>query len=73
MERESACPVHFLWDGRGKGRWFVRMGFLGLLGAALLWAASKTFVVDVLTLPALIIAVGSIATYAAGQIVSRAR
>jgi hypothetical protein len=37
--RISACPVHFVWDGRGHGRAFVRAGFLGFLmasGAALL-------------------------------------
>lgn len=32
----SACPVHFLWDGRGKGRALVRLGFLGFLLAAML-------------------------------------
>lgn len=25
--RESACPVHFIWDGHGRGRWPVRLGF----------------------------------------------
>lgn len=29
--RTSGCPVHFLWDGRGRGRIFVRSGFLGLV------------------------------------------
>ncbi len=29
VQRESACPVHFIWDGAGPGRWLVRLGFLG--------------------------------------------
>ena len=33
VERVSACPVHFLWDGRGVGRFYVRAGFLGFLAA----------------------------------------
>jgi hypothetical protein len=28
--RTSACPVHFLWDGRGLGRPLVRASFMGL-------------------------------------------
>jgi hypothetical protein len=31
VRRESACPVHFVWDGNGVGRPFVRIGFLGAL------------------------------------------
>ena len=33
VRRESACPVHFVWDGNGRGRPLVRMGFLGALVA----------------------------------------
>lgn len=33
--RTSACPVHFLWDGKGRGRLFVRSGFLGLIVAGM--------------------------------------
>jgi len=38
--RESACPVHFIWDGTGRGRWPVRLSFwmlsvLGMLGTGL--------------------------------------
>lgn len=36
--RVSACPVHFLWDGRGGGRTLVRLGFLGLVVAGALAA-----------------------------------
>jgi hypothetical protein len=36
LRRESACPVHFLWDGLGLGRLFVRWGFLGFIITAML-------------------------------------
>jgi len=71
--RESACPVHFIWDGRGHGRQLVRFGFLGLLGAALAWAAARTFVVDALITPALIVTAASAVVYVAGQVLSRVR
>lgn len=38
--RESGCPVHFLWDGSGRGRPFVRAGFMGLLVAGALATAA---------------------------------
>ena len=28
LRRESTCPVHFVWDGNGVGRPFVRTGFM---------------------------------------------
>jgi hypothetical protein len=40
VRRESGCPVHFVWDGVGRGRKMVRATFVGLLaGGALLCAA----------------------------------
>jgi hypothetical protein len=63
MPRESGCPVHFVWDGNV----LVRAGFLLLLGAGLLWAASRTFVVDALGLPALLALVAGAALWLAGQ------
>lgn len=36
--RESACPVHFVWEGRGAGRTLVRLGFLGFTAWGALWA-----------------------------------
>jgi hypothetical protein len=36
LQRESACPVHFVWDGNGLGRPFVRVGFLLIVITALL-------------------------------------
>ncbi len=29
--RISACPVHFLWDGRGVARRLVRFGFAAII------------------------------------------
>jgi hypothetical protein len=62
-ERVSACPVHFLWDGRGKGRALVRFGFLGLAAAA---ACAVLRFVDV----AAVVAAVSAVVYGAGQVVS---
>ena len=62
-ERVSACPVHFLWDGRGKGRVLVRFGFLGLAAAA---ACAVLRFVDVAAVVAGISALG----YGAGQLLS---
>lgn len=39
--RVSACPVHFIWDGRGRGRTFVRLGFLGVLAAGAVGSGAK--------------------------------
>ena len=36
LQRTSGCPVHFLWDGRGLGRFWVRAGFLGFVVAGVL-------------------------------------
>lgn len=35
IRRESTCPVHFVWDGNGLGRPFVRVGFMLALAAGL--------------------------------------
>ncbi len=40
VDRESACPVHFLWDGKRHGRPFVRAGFVGFLLASMLLCAA---------------------------------
>lgn len=48
IERESACPVHFLWDSVGAGRWFVRLGFLGFVVAGLLMTMSVMLHMSVL-------------------------
>ena len=41
--RVSACPVHFLWDGRGFGRRYVRGGFFGLVLAGVLYFGNRAF------------------------------
>ena len=46
LRRESACPVHFLWDGFGLGRWPVRLGFMGFLLAALIFVVATALRVD---------------------------
>lgn len=61
LERVSACPVHFIWDGRGNGRVLVRSGFLGFLAAGMLATAGRLAHVE----PALTSAVG-VAAVAAG-------
>ncbi len=38
IQRESACPVHFVWDGNGLGRPVVRVAFLLCLVAGALGA-----------------------------------
>ena len=69
-ERVSACPVHFLWDGRGKGRALVRAGFLGFLLAAMLAFAGKLMRMDVATTAALVVVSGAGLVYLAGQMAS---
>jgi hypothetical protein len=36
VHRVSACPVCFVWDGRGWGRPLVRLAFLGVVLAGVL-------------------------------------
>lgn len=43
LQRESACPVHFIWDGAGRGRWWVRMGFLGATAWGTLFFGAHVF------------------------------
>jgi len=39
--RISACPLHFLWDGRGSARKLVRFGFMALMGGMVLYFGDK--------------------------------
>lgn len=70
--RESGCPVHFLWDGRGRGRWPVRLGFLGLLAAGGVFAGARSFG-WALESVGLAIAVVAALTWLAGQGMGLAR
>ncbi|MBM4280198.1 MAG: hypothetical protein FJ137_05385 [Deltaproteobacteria bacterium] len=70
LRRESGCPVHFVWDGNGRGRPFVRVGFLLALvaGAASSWAAmthGSTTVAGAL-------GAAAAASWALGQVLTRA-
>jgi hypothetical protein len=68
--RVSACPVHFIWDGKGMGRVFVRAGFLMLIvGFALLTGASATGFV-VLKSPALTVIAVALVAWSLGQVLS---
>ena len=69
-ERVSACPVHFIWDGRGAGRTWVRLGFLGFLVGAMLLLASQWTHAGLLRSPALATEVLASLSYAVGQALS---
>lgn len=71
--RVSACPVHFIWDGRGRGRPFVRAGFLAMLfafGASMLQQITH---VDVLTTIAVVIGGAGLVSWCAGHALARIR
>jgi hypothetical protein len=67
-ERVSACPVHFLWDGRGKARILVRAGFLGLLAAGMLFTAASLVRLEALAPIALGLALASATSWVLGQL-----
>jgi len=68
--RVSACPVHFIWDGLGKGRMFVRWGFFGLvLGFALLTLGRWLHVAPLATAATTVFTIAG-ATYLLGQLLS---
>lgn len=67
-ERLSACPVHFLWDGRGRGRVFVRSGFLGFLASAMLMCCGRMVHIDAFTTAGMVLAVSSASAWIVGQL-----
>lgn len=73
VRRESNCPVHFVWDGNGVGRPFVRVGFLlfllagGLLSAGLVWHAPT------MTGTGRSVAVAALAVWGLGQLLTKLR
>lgn len=69
-QRVSACPVHFIWDGRGHGRTWVRLGFLGFVGAGGLASAGTWLRIDLLTSLSWTMVVGAGAMWGLGQILS---
>lgn len=68
--RVSACPVHFIWDGRGVGRVFVRSGFLGLLLVGVLWSGSWLLQSDPLRTVAWIALCLAAGSWLLGQVLS---
>ncbi len=69
--RVSACPVHFIWDGRGRGRTLVRAGFLAALLAFGLSMLSQIVHVNVLGTAALAIGALGLAAWCAGHVLDR--
>lgn len=69
--RVSACPVHFLWDGRGRGRAFVRGGFLGLLAAGTIATGGLLLRVDAVVTAGQLVAGVALAAWLVGQARSR--
>jgi hypothetical protein len=73
VRRESNCPVHFVWDGNGLGRPFVRVGFLlmllagGLLSAGVVWHASTA------TTAGRGVALAALAVWGVGQLLTKLR
>lgn len=65
--RVSACPVHFIWDGRGRGRTWVRAGFLASLLAFGLAMLAQMIHVDVLQTTALVVGALGIAGWCVGH------
>jgi hypothetical protein len=65
--RESACPVHFVWDGRGVGRPLVRAGFMGFLVTGAFVTAAVMLHSTVLRDAAAWILGGSALAWALGQ------
>lgn len=71
MQRESACPVHFLWDGRGAGRWAVRLGFLGFLVAGSFVTGALMFHLEPLRTAGGFVGAASAAAWLLGQALTR--
>ena len=68
--RISACPVHFIWDGRGKGRTLVRAGFLGFLATGVALTGALALKVEVMNTVGLGLLALSFASYGIGQVMS---
>jgi hypothetical protein len=69
VRRESGCPVHFVWDGNGRGRPWVRVGFVLLLAAG--GAASLATFTHTSSTPARVIAGAAAAVWLVGQGLTR--
>jgi len=69
-QQVSACPVHFIWDGRGKGRPFVRAGFMGFLATGMAFTAFAATRSPALWTTFVAVASLSGASYGLGQLLS---
>lgn len=69
--RESACPVHFLWDSVGVGRWGVRLGFLGFLVAGMMITGASMMRVDALRTASVMVVTTSAALWLVGHALTR--
>jgi hypothetical protein len=63
----SSCPVHFIWDGRGRGRAFVRWGFLGLIATGMVWTGLSLLRVDAAATVGTAVLGASVASWLVGQ------
>lgn len=70
LHQVSACPVHFIWDGRGRGRAFVRAGFLASTVAAAAWVLGMMSHSELATNAGLGLAALAGASWCAGQVMS---
>ena len=71
LKRESACPVHFIWDGNGLGRPLVRLGFMLAVMAALLATGAVMVHHDGVRGAALVVAACAAGTWTLGQLLTR--
>lgn len=71
LRRESGCPVHFIWDGNGLGRPFVRLGFLLAVLTGILLTMSVMVSAPPIKGAALGVAVGAAAIWLLGQALTR--
>jgi hypothetical protein len=69
-QRVSACPVHFIWDGRGRGRGLVRGGFLGLIVAGMVGTLSAMSHSELMRTGAMVVLGASLLSYSLGQAIS---
>ena len=69
-QRVSACPVHFIWDGRGHGRTWVRMGFLGFMAAGMLATTATWLRLETLADLSWMTLAGAGISWGAGQLLS---
>jgi hypothetical protein len=71
LRRESTCPVHFVWDGNGWGRPFVRTGFmLALVAGALSTLGVMTHSAPV-TSSSGVAAIAAVSCWGLGQVLTR--